>query len=445
MTCRFADGWLCLAEHVYGLVERLYFLLIWSTVVRPMAPMRISTMSNPIQLDRSSQGAGLNVGLGGSNEHGCVALSDGQTILGVCEQERITRVRGAGFNATGLPDEALDLLLGRAGRSRRDILRYTVAEDTGRAPLQNSARMDHHQAHAGASYLSSGFTSAVIVVCDNEFPDVSVWQGNGSDLTRIDWPWQGQGFSDLYYRCAHLLVFGAAAEQRFEALARLDPDHRDDRLDSQLKTDGVSLHLEAGWEQRVSDWFLAETSQPGIGKRARQAAALQRRVGELLLTFLVKVRAATHSENLCLAGSLFYHSSINSIVKTSGLFARVFVPVNPGNAGLAVGTALYASGCLPRRLSPFLGPAYTSGEIKATLENCKVDYTWVSETEAVEIAVDALRRGRLVGWYDGAMEWGPRALGARSILANPFAPYVLENLNQFLKNRDPWCGYALSG
>src|SRR5262249_54240559 len=52
--------------------------------------------------------------------------------------------------------------------------------------------------------------------------------------------------------------------------------------------------------------------------------------------------------------------------------------------------------------------------------------------------------GRLVGWYEGAMEWGQRALGARSILANPFAPYVLENLNRFLKHREPWRGYALS-
>ena len=56
-----------------------------------------------------------------------------------------------------------------------------------------------------------------------------------------------------------------------------------------------------------------------------------------------------------------------------------------------------------------------------------------------------LQQGRLVGWFDGAMEWGPRALGARSILANPFAPYVLENLNRFLKRREPWRGYALSG
>ncbi|MEZ5287602.1 MAG: carbamoyltransferase C-terminal domain-containing protein [Vicinamibacterales bacterium] len=68
-----------------------------------------------------------------------------------------------------------------------------------------------------------------------------------------------------------------------------------------------------------------------------------------------------------------------------------------------------------------------------------------SEEGAVQAAVRALAEGRLVGWFDGAMEWGPRALGARSILANPMAPYVLENLNRFLKHREPWHGYALSG
>ena len=58
-------------------------------------------------------------------------------------------------------------------------------------------------------------------------------------------------------------------------------------------------------------------------------------------------------------------------------------------------------------------------------------------------AVEALTAGRMVGWFDGAMEWGPRALGARSILASPFSPYVLENLNRFLKHREPWRGYSL--
>ena len=79
------------------------------------------------------------------------------------------------------------------------------------------------------------------------------------------------------------------------------------------------------------------------------------------------------------------------------------------------------------------------------LDNCKLQYSWESEEGAVQAAVRALKEGRLVGWFDGPMEWGPRALGARCILANPQAPYVLENLNHFLKQREPWRGYALSG
>jgi len=120
-------------------------------------------------------------------------------------------------------------------------------------------------------------------------------------------------------------------------------------------------------------------------------------------------------------------------------------PVNPGNAGLAVGTALHVSGARPRPVSPFLGPAFHPHEIKETLDNCKLRYDWVGDTDVISMTVDAVRRGMLVGWFDGAMEWGPRALGARCILASPFAPYVLENLNRFLKRREPWHGYALSG
>jgi carbamoyltransferase len=394
----------------------------------------------PYQPHQDYKGDALTAGLGGGSKNACVALGNGQNILGICEQERITRVRAAGVNSTGLPDEALDFLLRRIGRSRNDIERFVLAEDGAGPNLQNKVHIGHHFAHACTSYLSSLFTSSVIVICDHEFPKVSVWNGCGSELTPVDMPWAGMGFSELYSECAELLEFGYAADQRFEALARLNPDHRDSRLDKLFRTDGVSLQLEPGWKALAAEWFVEKSAT----SRASYAAALQSRVGELLLEFLARVRHATQSECLCLGGSLFYHSSFNSLVKTSGLFSRVFVPVNPGNAGLAVGAVLQQSGCSPKFVSPFLGPAYTMGEIKATLENCKLPYKWVGESTAIEMAVDALCRGSLVGWYEGGMEWGQRALGARSILASPFAPYVLENLNRFLKWREPWRGYALS-
>jgi carbamoyltransferase len=387
----------------------------------------------------------LTAGLGGAARHGCVALSDGERLLGVCEQERITRMRGAGFNATGLPDEALDTLLQRLGCARTDVDRYVSAEPGPELSTTATVeRIDHHLAHACAAYLTSPFPSAAIVVCDEEAPDVSVWLGRGADVRPVEWSWTGPGFADLYLRCATLLGFGPpTGGRRLEALARLDPDGREAHLADLLTLGQTGLVLERGWERFVEQRLASGGHSPM--SNAGLAAALQTRVAELLVEFLASVRERTGSDHVCLAGSLFYHSAINTAIKCHGPFADVFVPIDPGNSGLAVGTALHAAGRPPHQVSPFLGPAYAPDEIKETVDNCKLSYTWESEENAIGAAVKALVRGNLVGWFEGAMEWGPRALGARCILASPFAPFVLENLNRFLKRREPWRGYALSG
>ncbi len=124
----------------------------------------------------------------------------------------------------------------------------------------------------------------------------------------------------------------------------------------------------------------------------------------------------------------------------SGLFKETFVPINPGNAGLAIGASLMVAegdGCQNKPVvSPFLGAGYESEAVKETLDSCKLSYEFVSETEAQDAAVGALSRGHLVGWFQGRMEWGHRALGHRSILANPLCEYVLDNLNFFLRKRE---------
>jgi carbamoyltransferase len=117
------------------------------------------------------------------------------------------------------------------------------------------------------------------------------------------------------------------------------------------------------------------------------------------------------------------------------------VPINPGNAGLAVGAALMVARGNGRTrsrpvVSPFLGPSYDAEHIKATLDGCKLSYEFVTEEEAQDAAIAALLEGQLVAWYQDRMEWGHRALGHRSILANPRSEYVLDNLNSFLRKRD---------
>ena len=385
----------------------------------------------------------LSVGLAGTDRNACVALCTDSQILGICEQERITRVRADAFNTTGLPDEVLDTLLIRSGHGRAEVGVYALAEPARTPAGINLVRVDHHLAHACAAFLPSSFDSATIVVCDTDSPKVSVWNGTGTTITRTSFDWQGPGFADVYSQCAEALGFtGAGREQRMEAMARLAPGSRDDRADELLSLDGDRLRFAPDWIARVEEW----KTTVGRDRTPAVAAALQTRIGDLLIEFLTHASARSTMGNLlCVGGGLFFNSYFNSLVKRCPAFDAVFVPINPGNAGNALGVALHVSGAVKQPVTPFLGPSYNEEEIKSTFDNCKLTYQWMSDADTTAMAIRSLKSGRLVAWFDGPMEWGPRALGARSILANPFAPYTLDNLNRFLKQRASWRGYALSG
>jgi carbamoyltransferase len=387
----------------------------------------------------------LFAGLGGAARHACVALCTERDVLGVCEQERITRVRGAGFNSTGLPDEVLDTLLARSGLQRHQVTAYGVAEPVAtlhKRPGIDLVRLDRHFALACSAFLPSPFESATIVICDRESPEMSIWTGAGATITRVDCPWEGPGLAAVYSGCAEALGFRAdGSEQRMEAMARLEPARRDVRAEESVSFGANSLRLAPDWQARIESW----EGTASVPERRSLAAALQSRIGDLLLEFLARVQCTTAVRSLCLGGSLFANSYFNSLVKNDGRFDGVFVPVNPADAGLSVGAALHVSGAKRRAVSPFLGPSFSAEEIKQTLDNCKLTYQWLSEADRIDFAVRALKESRLVAWFEGGMEWGPRALGARSIVANPFARYVLDNLNRFLKRREMWRGYALSG
>jgi carbamoyltransferase len=383
------------------------------------------------------------VGIGGGRRSGAAAVVKAGQLVGVCAQERVTRARDAGVNASGLPDEALDLLLQRLGLSRGSVDRWMAADGDGGGAPATFERVDHHFAHAATAYLTSPFSSSAVVVCDHDAPEVSVWTGDGAVVQRVPWSWTGPGFARLLSICGAALGLNPVdADRRLAALAQLQPSSRDARVNPLIGRDADGLAVAADLEQQVRAIAAAESA----GKvPAALAAALQARITDLLVEFLSEVRVRTGLPRLCLGGSLFYNSSVNTRVKLSGHFSDVFVPPDPGDGGNAVGAALSASATRIDSASPFLGPAYSAQETKEVLDNCKLQYEWVSEEGAVAAALKGIEQGHLVGWFQGPMEWGPRALGARSILANPQAPYVLENLNRFLKQRESWRGYAVSG
>lgn len=380
-------------------------------------------------------------GVGGGRRSAAAAVVQAGQLAGVCAQERVTRARDAGVNRSGLPDEALDVLLHRLGLMRGSVGRWMAAEGDGDSLPAQVERVAHHFAHAATAYLTSPYASAAIVVCDHDAPEVSVWTGEGATLSRVEAPWTGPGFARVLSRAgAALGLTPTDVDRRLAALAQLRPSSRDARVDALMTRGADGLVLTGDFDQRLRTLAQAEGPVP-----AALAASVLARVTELLLEFLGEVRARTGLTALCLGGTLFYSASVNTRVKTCGLFADVFVPPDPGDGGNAVGAALAAGGPRLATASPFVGPSYSAQETKEVLDNCKLQYEWVSEDGAIAAALKGLEQGHLVGWFQGAMEWGPRALGARSILANPRAPYVLENLNRFLKQRESWRGYAVSG
>jgi carbamoyltransferase len=389
------------------------------------------------------------VGLNSKRHEGAIAVGAAGRLAGVCAEARVTRERG-NQPCGGWPEAAAALMLRRLGHEPAAVGRWIVAGDgsDGATPPWVRGPVDvipPHLAHANTAYRTSPFTSAVIVVCDHAAPEVSVWIGEGETIRPLDWPWTGAGFATAYAAVAEALGLGVVAPgQRLEALARLAPDGVAATVPALLHVTPAGLQLSPSAPAAIAEAGVAD-GHAGRPVGVTAAAALLTQLGDRLIEWLHEVRRTVDHPHLCLGGSLFRQSSMTTRAKQAGLFDEVFVPVDPGDGGLAVGAALHGLGGAPAAASPFLGPAYAAEEIKEVLANCKLLYSWESDEGGVQAAVEALMAGRMVGWFDGAMEWGPRALGARSILASPFSPYVLENLNRFLKHREPWRGYSLSG
>jgi len=192
------------------------------------------------------------------------------------------------------------------------------------------------------------------------------------------------------------------------------------------------------------------------------ASSVQRRIEEIVLELARKAKNHTDCDALCLAGGVAMNAVMIGRLIESGLFSSVFVPLDPGDAGASVGAALLVdhsrrkSGAgIPSISGPYLGPEIESKEINTLLsglmkqcENCfagKIEWTEsTTQEELIEDVVGLLAEGKVVGWAQGRAEFGPRALGNRSILADPSRTSVSERLSQKIKHREAFRPYALS-
>ena len=196
------------------------------------------------------------------------------------------------------------------------------------------------------------------------------------------------------------------------------------------------------------------TGNPDRGLRARNqhyadvAMSIQRTTEEAILRMVRQLHRTTGSENVCMAGGVALNSVANGRIVREGPFKNVFIQPAAGDSGGALGAALYAWHVLLGKPRSFVmehaywGQEYAPAEVAAFLREKGLPYREVEDDRLLDELVDDLTGGRVIGWFQGRFEWGPRALGNRSILADPRSEAMKEIVNEKIKFREPFRPFA---
>jgi carbamoyltransferase len=334
------------------------------------------------------------------------------------------------------------------------------------------AAFDHHLCHAAATFYASPFERALIVTMDENGDGccgmLAIGEGTRIRvLQRIPFP---DSLAWLYSRVTELVGFlphkeehktqwlGLAGEPEFkELLLEMISGSRSPipRLDHRFVRRGLDRRLER--RLALSQEFYRRAGLPDDPHQLteQQRQSLARSVQETCCHVIGKTVEQLRREQgelpLCFGGGLFQNPVLVAALEKQLGSSQVFVPPAPGNSGTAVGAAYLAWHELLKQprvdpvSSPYWGPRFTQQQSKDVLDNCKARY-WLQTTDdrKVETAIRLLAEGKIVGWVQGAVEFGSRALGNRSVLASPWAPYVRENLNDFIKHREWFRPFAIS-
>lgn len=355
------------------------------------------------------------------------------------------------------------------GELGRELNNFRILRSMAGGPSSRVTGLDHHLCHAASAYFSSPFDRALIVTLDEQGDGRVGFVGLGEgplirELDHFPFP---HSLAWVYTQVTKLLGFRPRSdEHKTQWLSLAGEAAFTDVFLEMLRRDPQGPpHLNAsfftrnfGSELSFSGKFykrMGISLMPGYelddASRANIAASFQNACSIVLNEWLESLRSKTGAKSLCLAGGLFLNPLLVAAVEANTGFEEVFVQPAAGNEGTSLGAAwLTWHQTLARpRLQPmsnlYWGPAYSNEEIKQVLDNCKATYRWCdSEEQIIEEALRRLEAGKIVAWYQGAAEFGPRALGNRSLLASPWASYVKENLNDYVKHRESFRPFALA-
>lgn len=325
---------------------------------------------------------------------------------------------------------------------------------------------DHHYAHAASVFLPSPFEKAVILTVDGtgEWTTLSYGVGEGTSISLVKDIRFPHSLGLLYSAVtAHLgfrvnwaegTVMGLAAygkpsfEKEFEKIIDVKEDGS-----FQLNLDYFSFHYDLVMTNKK---FAKVFGLPRIpGSTITQihcdlAATLQATIEKIILKITKKLYYLYKIDYLCIAGGVGLNCSTNGKILENTPFKKIFIQPAAGDDGGSLGAALYIYMQLFkgnkrwRMKTTYLGPAYTDEYIENFLESRDINYEKFSDDELTSIVAKYLYENKIIGWFQGRMEFGPRALGNRSILVNPCNPHMKQILNDRVKHRESFRPYAPS-
>jgi carbamoyltransferase len=402
------------------------------------------------------------LGLGGINsDAACAVLRDGELTAAV-EERKVTRQPHPGE----LPEAAIAIALQVAGIAAADVNCVALVRPfpqgillaiRSQFPNAQVLMVEHHAAHAASAYYPSPFDDATVLTLDRDgdYRSAARWRASGNQLQLERDLYYPDSLGDVFSRVTELLGFSAGAdEHKVQWLSSSGNGARFSPLFEEILGSGDwpcinrsffdSDRLSAGGfsEKFYSRIGLEDGADIPSDQRADVAAGLQRAIEQVVL------RMAEPSERICVAGGLGMNALLISALERS---KQVFVQPAAGNAGTALGAVLYAWNHVfghQQRVDLHdlcLGPSYAAEEVKKVLENCKLRFHYLMTVEdLLDRAVRDLNNEKIIAWMQGRMEFGPRALGNRSILASPLNPYSTENLNIYIKHRESFRKFAAS-
>ncbi|MGH9740764.1 MAG: carbamoyltransferase family protein [Candidatus Acidiferrum sp.] len=319
--------------------------------------------------------------------------------------------------------------------------------------------VDHHLAHALSAYSYSGFDDAAVVVMDGRgaWEATSIWHGKDGRIEHVLTIPFPDSIGYFYSEFTEYLGFQRNSDEwkvmglapygkpGVDLSAFITPAAAPCKVNARkLVANGA-----APFSEMVRRFGPRRIPESEIDEKHKDVAYAVQDACEIAMMSVVKMALEkTKSRNLCMAGGVALNSKANGKIAAAGLVNKIFVQPAASDDGVALGAALAPyldrGGRLPMKAMrhAYLGPEFDDESIETALRTYKLKYTRVNDAAAT--AAELLSNGKILGWFQGRMEFGPRALGSRSILADPRDPEMNAKVNNAVKFREWWRPFAPS-